>query len=71
MEAIAVQRSIEVVNLQKLNEQIIDRMHTGIIVVNHDRQLLLINVAAKHLLGIDNFLLAAHSKIYLTQLIQG
>ena len=62
MEAIAVQRSIEVVNLQKLNEQIIDRMHTGIIVVNHDRQLLLINVAAKHLLGIDNFFIGSSLK---------
>ncbi len=62
MEALAQQRSIEVKNLQKLNEQIIDRMHTGIIVVNHERQLLLLNAATKQLLGTDDFFIGTALK---------
>ena len=62
MEALALQRSIEVESLQKLNEQIIDRMHTGIIVVNHERQLLLMNSAAKQLLGIHDFFIGTSLK---------
>ncbi|PTQ90672.1 sensor histidine kinase [Agitococcus lubricus] len=54
MEALALQRSIEVENLQRLNEQIIDRMHTGILVVNEERQLLLFNAASRHLLGLGH-----------------
>jgi two-component system sensor histidine kinase PilS (NtrC family) len=62
MEALALQRSIEVESLQKLNEQIIDRMHTGIIVVNHERQLLLMNSAANQLLGIHDFFIGTSLK---------
>lgn len=62
MEALALQRSIEVENLQHLNEQIIDRMHTGIMVVNESRQLLLLNEASKHLLGIQDFFIGSSLK---------
>lgn len=55
VEAFALQKSLEVENLQKLNEQIINRMHTGVLVVNPERELLLHNGAAKQLLGVHNF----------------
>lgn len=54
VEALAIYKSLEVENLQKLNEQIINRMHTGVLVVNEKRHLLLLNTAAKQLLGIEN-----------------
>lgn len=53
MEALARQRSLEIANLQQLNEQIIERMHTGIIVVNQERQVVLLNHASRQLLGIN------------------
>ncbi len=62
MEALAYQRSIEVEHLQKLNEQIIDRMHTGIIVINDERQLLLLNEASKQLLGLPHILMGTALK---------
>lgn len=54
VEALALQKSLEVESLQKLNEQIINRMHTGVLVVNPERELLLHNGASQQLLGIDN-----------------
>jgi two-component system sensor histidine kinase PilS (NtrC family) len=62
VEALALHKSIEVENLQKLNEQIINRMHTGVLVVNEQRQLLLLNIAAKQLLGIEDIKSQSHLK---------
>ena len=62
VEALALHKSLEVENLQKLNEQIINRMHTGVLVVNQQRHLLLLNTAAKQLLGLNNVLVGCNLK---------
>lgn len=54
METLARLRSQEIANLQHLNEQIIERMLTGILVVNDYRRLILINHASRQLLGVEN-----------------
>lgn len=54
VEALARQRFQEIANLQKLNAQIIERMHTGIIVVNSERRLIQLNHASRQLLGIGS-----------------
>lgn len=54
-EALAEQRRTEFFNLQKLNQVIIQRMRTGILVVNHDHQLVMMNEAAKFLLNSSNY----------------
>lgn len=51
-EELAEQRAQDIVNLQRLNEQIIRRMRTGIIALNPDRLILLSNEAAHQLLGL-------------------
>lgn len=62
VEALAIHKSLEVENLQKLNEQIINRMHTGVLVVNKERHLLLLNNAAKQLLGIEDIVIGSNLK---------
>jgi two-component system sensor histidine kinase PilS (NtrC family) len=52
-EALAASRAEDIVGLQTLNAQIIQRMRTGIVVVDERRNILLINDAARLLLGID------------------
>ncbi len=52
-EDLARQRARHILDLQKLNEQIIQRMRTGIIVANPDGSVRLANTAAKNLLGED------------------
>lgn len=51
-EALAAQRAEDIVGLQTLNAQIIQRMRTGILVVDHNRRLLLINDSARLLLAL-------------------
>ena len=53
-EALAAQRAEDIQALQRLNDQIIRRMRTGIIVVNRHRHILLSNEAAGELLGLPN-----------------
>jgi two-component system sensor histidine kinase PilS (NtrC family) len=62
VEALALHKSLEVENLQKLNEQIINRMHTGVLVVNQERHLLLLNTAAKQLLGVEDIVIGCNLK---------
>lgn len=50
-EALAAQRGIDLANMEQLAEYIIQRMQTGIIVVDIDRKVRLINESAWHLLG--------------------
>ncbi|MFT5395667.1 MAG: two-component system sensor histidine kinase PilS (NtrC family) [Gammaproteobacteria bacterium] len=52
-EALAKQQAIEINELAKLNEHIVQRMQAGIIVLDSDRNILLINESAKSLLGDD------------------
>lgn len=51
-EELAEQRAQDIVNLQRLNEQIIKRMRTGIIALGPNRLILLSNEAAHQLLGL-------------------
>ncbi|RZU47477.1 sensor protein PilS [Fluviicoccus keumensis] len=62
MEALAQLRSEEIANLQKLNEQIVERMHTGIMVVSSERRLLLMNNASRQLLGVENVFVGVNLK---------
>jgi two-component system sensor histidine kinase PilS (NtrC family) len=52
-EELAEQRAQDIANLQRLNEQIIRRMRTGIIAIDEHRQVLLSNEASQQLLGLD------------------
>ncbi|HEX5276589.1 MAG TPA: ATP-binding protein [Fluviicoccus sp.] len=63
MEALAQLRSEEIANLQKLNEQIVERMHTGILVVNSERRLILMNNAARQLLGVETVFVGVNLKV--------
>lgn len=53
-EALAAQRGEDIQALQRLNDQIIRRMRTGIIVINRHRHILLSNDAASELLGLPD-----------------
>jgi len=50
-EALATQRGVDLANMEQLTEYIIQRMQTGIVVVDHDHRLRLINESAWQLLG--------------------
>lgn len=50
-EALAELQAIEINELAKLNEHIVQRMQSGIIVLDRDMSILLINKSAKHLIG--------------------
>lgn len=71
MEALAQLRSEEIANLQKLNEQIVERMHTGIMVVSQERRLILMNEAALKLLGVDNVFIGVNVRAFSPQLDSG
>lgn len=51
-EALAAQQADDIQALQRLNDQIIRRMRTGIIVINRQRHILLSNDATRELLGL-------------------
>ncbi len=50
-EAVAKQRGVDLANLARLNEYIIQHMECGIVVVDGDNQIRLMNQSAWHLLG--------------------
>ncbi|TRO19770.1 PAS domain-containing protein [Ectopseudomonas mendocina] len=50
-ESLAEQRAADVANLEELNEQILQRMRTGILVLDTQHRVLLTNQGAKQLLG--------------------
>jgi len=50
-EALAEQQAIEINELAKLNEHIVQRMQSGIIVLDSDMNILLMNESSKRLLG--------------------
>ncbi len=50
-EALAELQAIEINELAKLNEHIVQRMRSGIMVLDRDMNILLINKSAKHLIG--------------------
>lgn len=71
VEALALYKTVELENLQKLNEQIINRMHTGVLVVNQQRHVLLSNMAAMQLLGIESIVVGCNLKNISTMLDAG
>lgn len=52
-EALATRQGIDLANLAALNEHIIERMQSGIVVVDTDGQVRLMNESARALLGLD------------------
>ena len=50
-EALAAQRGVDLANMQQLTEYIIQRMQTGIVVVDAEGNVRLVNESAWHLLG--------------------
>jgi len=50
-EALATQRGIDLANMQQLTEYVIQRMQTGVIVIDVQQRVRLINESAWHLLG--------------------
>lgn len=52
-EALAEQRAIDLENLGLLNEYIVQRMQSGLVVLDENCQIRLLNEAARHLLGLD------------------
>ncbi|WP_455210483.1 sensor histidine kinase [Kaarinaea lacus] len=51
-EALATQRGIDLANMAQLNEHVIDRLQSGIIVVDADDRIHLMNEAAARMLGL-------------------
>ena len=52
-EALAEQRAIDLKNLGLLNEYIVQRMQSGLVVLDENYQIRLLNEAARHLLGLE------------------
>lgn len=50
-EALAAQRGVDLANMQQLTEYVIQRMQTGVIVIDPNQRIRLINESAWHLLG--------------------
>jgi len=53
-EALARRRGIDIANLAKLNEHIVQRLQAGIIVTDHENRIRLINQAAQKLLNLPD-----------------
>ncbi len=53
-EALAKQQAIEINELARINEHIVQRMHSGIIVLSNNMDILLMNKAARSFLGRGN-----------------
>ena len=53
-EALAVERGVDLANMSQLTEHIIQRMQTGIMVIDQYNRLRLINESAWHMLGMPN-----------------
>jgi len=53
-EALAVRRGVDLANMSQLTEHIIQRMQTGILVVDNEHDIRLINESAWHMLGMPS-----------------
>ena len=70
-EALADSRARSIIELEKINQQIIQRMRTGIMVTDLDGQIRLANAAAEELLFGHPGLNGHHNRILPTALLQG
>ncbi len=52
-EALAAQRGVDLANLEQLTRYIVERMQTGIVVVDSAERVRLVNDSARHLLGLE------------------
>ncbi len=52
-EALAARREVDLANLSQLNEHIIRRMQSGILVVDANNRIRLVNESARHMLGLE------------------
>lgn len=52
-EALAARREVDLANLSQLNEHIIRRMQSGIMVVDSNNRIRLVNESARHMLGLE------------------
>jgi two-component system sensor histidine kinase PilS (NtrC family) len=52
-EALAAQRGVDLANLEQLTSYIVERMQTGIVVVDNVGRVRLVNDSARHLLGLE------------------
>lgn len=52
-EALAAQRGVDLANLEQLTRYIVERMQTGIVVVDNTDRVRLVNDSARHLLSIE------------------
>ena len=55
-EALAVKRGVDLANMSQLTEHIIQRMQTGILVIDQYKRLRLINESAWHMLGMPSII---------------
>ena len=53
-ERLAARRKVDIADLSKLNEEVIRTMSMGVLVIDGDRNLVLLNDAARRMLGIPN-----------------
>ncbi len=54
-EALAARREVDLANLSQLNEHIISRMQSGILVVDAHNRVRLVNESARHMLGLESY----------------
>ncbi|HSS63317.1 MAG TPA: histidine kinase dimerization/phospho-acceptor domain-containing protein, partial [Gammaproteobacteria bacterium] len=54
-EALAARREVDLANLSQLNEHIISRMQSGILVVDAHNRVRLVNESARHMLGLETY----------------
>lgn len=72
-ESLAEQRALDVASLQELNSLILQRMRTGILVLDKEHKVLLANQGALHMLGhgkLENALLDSHCPALVERLQQ-
>ncbi len=53
-EALSATNAMQAASLQQLSELVIQRMHTGILVISPERQIKMMNQSARRLLGLDD-----------------
>ncbi len=69
-EALAVKRGVDLANMAQLTEHIIQRMQTGILVIDNDNDMRLINESAWHMLGMPSTSRLPNLSIIVPELVQ-
>ncbi len=69
-EALALKRGVDLANMAQLTEHIIQRMQTGILVVDNDNDMRLINESAWHMLGMPSTSRPANLSILVPELVE-